>query len=331
MYVIDQSKLLKGDVLLTRENSLTSKSVRLGTFSKYSHAILYLGDSSFIHSDGDGVHSGNLQRLIFQKVSSVAVLRLKSEERHDHIDRICFFARTQVGKQYSVPQATASTVRTSHLFDDRSNRQYCSRLVAQAYEAGGLTLVHNADFCYPKELQKSPLLTVVPDCVRAATKPEIEFAESESPLEVQARATNDFLAKVRQIASEDVQTLEQVVDLLLRRQDLDDAVSRALKESGYLELWIKERLDHEWRYVDGVLRNSRLPRDEQVEVASREFEMGQADLRRFQHMSAMFQERWRVVRLKFFMLNIDLYTKLIDLQLNRIAIAEEILRRYSAI
>lgn len=128
MYIIDQSKILKGDILLTRENSLTSKSVRLGTFSKYSHAILYLGNSSFIHSDSDGVHSGNLQRLLFKQASSVTVLRLESDENRVHIDHICSFARTQVGKQYSVPQATASAVRTSHLFDDNSNRQYCSRL-----------------------------------------------------------------------------------------------------------------------------------------------------------------------------------------------------------
>ena len=330
MYIIDQSTLLKGDILLTRENSLTSKSVRLGTFSKYSHAILYVGDSSFIHSDGDGVHSGNLQRLLFKEASSVAVLRLRSEEERAHIDHICSFARTQIGKQYSVPQATASTVRTSHLLDDNSNRQYCSRLVAQSYEAGSLKLVPNADFCYPKELEKSALLAVVPDCVREATKPEIEFAESESPLEVQTGVTNDFLARARQLTNEDIQTLEQVADLLLIRHDLDDALSGALKESGYLELWVTEVLGHDWRYTVGVLRNSDLPKSEQIEVAKRELKMGQADVKRFQHMSAMYQQRWRVIKLRYFMLNIDLYTKLIDLQKQRIAVAEDILRHQSA-
>ena len=330
MYIIDQSKLIKGDILLTRENSLTSKGVRLGTFSKYSHAILYLGDSSFIHSDGDGVHSGNLQRLLFKQASSVAVLRLKSEADRAQIDYICSIARRQVGKEYSVPQATASAIRTTRLFDDNSNRQYCSRLVAQSYKAAGLKLVPKPDFCYPKELEKSALLRVIPDCVRKATEAEIEFAESESPLEVQTRVTNDFLAQARQIANEDIQTFEQVADLLLKREDFDEVFSNALKESGYLELWVTDVLRNKWRYAVGMLRDSDLSEGEQIEVAKRELEMGEADLKRFQHMSFTYQERWRVVQLRYFSLNIDLYSKLIDLQKQRISVAEDILRHQSA-
>lgn len=326
MYIVDQSKLLKGDILLTRENSLTSKIVQLGTFSKYSHAILYLGDSSFIHSDSIGVHSGNLQRLLFNDASKVVVLRLKREEDHAHIDNICSFARTQVGMQYSVPQATASVVRGARLLNDESNRQYCSRLVAQSYKAGSLILVPNPDFCYPKELEKSTHLTVVSGCVRRATQAEIEFAESESPIEVQTRITNTFLAQARQIASEDLQTFEQVVDLLLRRQELDDALSKALVKSGYLKFWQLDVHRNPWRYSVGELRNSGLPKVQQIETAKRELRSAKSETERFQQMHTRFQERWRFIQLRYFMLNINLYKKLIDLQNLRIAVAEDILQ-----
>lgn len=121
-----------------------------------------------------------------------------------------------------------------------------------------------------------------------------------------------------------------MTDLLLKRQDLDGALSQALKESGYLSLWANEVHKNKWRYTIGVLRNSDIPKGQQIETAKRELNMAHSDIKRFQHMSTIYQNGWRASQLRYFVLNLALYTKLIDLQRQRIAVAEDILRHQSS-
>ena len=61
MKKIDFSKLQPGDILLTTSHSMESWSVRFGTKSDISHAMLYVASSSVVDSTSDGVHARNLQ------------------------------------------------------------------------------------------------------------------------------------------------------------------------------------------------------------------------------------------------------------------------------
>lgn len=77
MFILDTVKLVPGDIVLTTRDAPISKAIRKATASAFSHALLYVADHSYIHSDGDGVHSGNTQRLLFSDASHAMVLRLE--------------------------------------------------------------------------------------------------------------------------------------------------------------------------------------------------------------------------------------------------------------
>ncbi len=142
MFILDADHLRVGDIILTADQTLRSKGIRVATGGSFSHTMLYVANHSYIHSDGDGVHSGNTQRRLFSKLGDAAVLRLRNPDA-SAVERACMYARTQVGKQYSKTEAMRSRkLRDAEQLED-SNRQFCSRLVAQAYSFAGVPLVPN--------------------------------------------------------------------------------------------------------------------------------------------------------------------------------------------
>lgn len=194
-----------GDIILTAQLAPVSKAVRLATGSKFSHAILYVGDGSYIHSDGQGVHSNNIQRLLIEKEGCAEVRRLID---NGYVAKACMFARSEIGKAYSVKEA----INTKNPLSKRKkiNRQFCSRLVAQAYEYSGIKIVDNADYCSPKDLQQSQFIEVVPGCLKKATDQEIEFANSPSPIQKQTEITNLILSSARNLTGKDIQSFEEL-------------------------------------------------------------------------------------------------------------------------
>lgn len=313
MYILDASELQPGDIVLTTQDAKISRGIRRLTGSSFSHAILYVARGGYIHSDAEGVHSGNTQRLLFLDPTHALALRLVRDTDRTNIQLICDYARSQVGAQYSVPEAIASRKKRGVAVGLRSNRQFCSRLVAQSYSYGGIALVPNPDYCYPTDLHNVDLVAHVPKCVRVATAAEIKFANSPNPLEIQAKATNYVLEGVRKASGEDVQTEEQVVRLLLRRPELDESSSRCLVESGYLELWRMEVKANPWRYEEVAYRWASPP----LEVRAEEIESADDLLRRFTVMRTQFAELGNRRSLKYFALQRDLYERLIAQQVKR--------------
>ncbi|MDO9405889.1 MAG: YiiX/YebB-like N1pC/P60 family cysteine hydrolase [Polaromonas sp.] len=313
MYILDESVLQPGDIVLTTQDRKVSKGIRRLTGSTFSHAILYVARGGYIHSDVNGVQSNNTQRLLFSGPGHALALRLARETDKKKIQLICDYARAQVGTQYSVSEAIASRKKRGAAVGLRSNRQFCSRLVAQSYAYGGVALVPNPDYCYPTDLYKVDLVAHVPKCLRVATAAEIEFANTPSPLEVQAQATNYVLEGVRKASGEDVQTEEQVVQLLLRRPDLDEASSRCLMESGYLELWRMEVTANPWRYEDDAFGSANPP----PEIRAEEISSAEDLLRRFTIMRTQFSALGKRRTLKYFALKRDLYERLIAQQVKR--------------
>lgn len=313
MYILDAGVLEPGDIVLTTQDAKISKGIRRLTGSSFSHVILYVARGGYIHSDAEGVHSNNTQRLLFSEPTHAMALRLVRDEDRKRIQSICDYARSQVGTQYSVPEAIASRKKRGAAVGLRTNRQFCSRLVAQSYSYGGVPLVSNPDYCYPTDLYNVDIVAHVPNCVRAAKLEEIEFANSPSPLEVQAKATNYVLNGIRRASGEDVQTEEQVVQLLLRRPELDEAASRCLIDSGYLELWRMEVKANPWRYEDVAFRVANPP----PEVRAREIESANDLLRRFTVMRSQFAALGNRHSLKYFARQLDLYERLIAQQVKR--------------
>ncbi|CAN0520164.1 unnamed protein product, partial [Ectocarpus sp. 12 AP-2014] len=274
LYIIPFSELEKGDILLTSENTATSKVVRKTTGSDFSHAILNVGSGSYIHSDSNGVHSGNLQRLLFDASENVTVLRVKCDQEKIH--QACVFARSKIGTTYSIRSAVNAKLKA--IKKENENRQFCSRLVAQAYEYAGVKLVDDASFCTPQEILESQSIQEVLGKARKATDKEINFANSENPLEKQSNITNEILSKVRKLTKKDIQTLEQITQYVIENPVHDKQISKIYKDSGYLTMWECETTKNAWRYDGRLFINLPLPIDKLIEMARFEKDSAQERL-----------------------------------------------------
>lgn len=325
MFILDSNHLRIGDIILTADKTLLSKGIRKVTGSSFSHAMLYVADHSYIHSDGDGVHSGNTQRRLFAAQGDATVLRLRNPDILA-VERACIYARTQIGKQYSKAEAIRSRKfrGTAEQLED-SNRQFCSRLVAQAYADVGVTLVPNADYCYPSDFANSQLLQVVEAPLRRASAAEIAFAQSESPIERQTRATNFILDEVRKLSGRDTQTFEQLPAFLIENPQHDQSVCALMKASGYLDFWREDLLRSAWRYDATKFQQLALPGSERKQLAQQELFAAQQQLQQFMFMYDQYMDLWQRTKLGYFTINLQLYLNLINVTKRRVDAALQVI------
>lgn len=211
-----------------------------------------------------------------------------------------------------------------------SNRQFCSRLVAQAYSVSGVALVPNADYCYPSDFVTSPLLQVVAAPLRQAHPAEIEFAQSESPLERQKRATNFILDEVRKLSGRDIQTFDQLPHFLIQSPQHDSAVCEIVKTSGYLDFWKEDVLRNPWRYDAVEFRMLPLLSGERERVARRELAAAEQQLQQFTFVYGQYMTLWQQAKLKYFANELQLYTHSIDVVKRRIEAARQVLEERPA-
>jgi len=325
LFILDVDHLRVGDIILTADQTLLSKGVRVATGGSFSHAMLYVSDHSYIHSDGDGVHSGNTQRRLFSALGDAAVLRLRNPDAST-VERACAYARTQVGKQYSKTEALRSKkFRDAAEQREDSNRQFCSRLVAQAYSFAGLPLVSNVDYCYPGDFLHTTLLQPVAAPLRQARAAEIEFAQSESPIDRQTRATNFILDEVRKLSGRDIQTFEQLPDFLILNPEHDAAVCEIVKGSGYLNFWREDVLRNPWRYDPVEFRKLPMPSGERERVAQQELRAAEQQLRQFTLVYGQYMLLWQRANLNYFAMKLLLYMSLMDVTKQRIAAAQQVI------
>ena len=325
-YLLDIRLLEPGDILLSSVGELPSAGVRKMTKSDYSHAMLYVGGGSYIHSDLTGVHADNLQRLLLDSPSRVVVLRINRPDRSSIVGEAIMYARRKVGTQYSKREAAGAVVEK--LRRDLRNRQFCSRLVAQAFAEAGVILVADANYCTPQDIFKSidsNLLVEVTGCVREASQDDLEFAASFSPLEVQRNNTNQFLEEVRRISGSDVQMQEQVAQYVVNHPEHDDAISEALQRSGYLDFWKIDVSVNPWRYDAESFLRLNLPANVLAESARDEIEMATGDIERFSFMKLQFHGINKRFPRRYFQLEVDLYARLVELHTRRREVARGVL------
>ncbi|WP_081767012.1 YiiX/YebB-like N1pC/P60 family cysteine hydrolase [Hylemonella gracilis] len=326
-FLLDTKILRPGDIVLTKQVGGISKKIRVATGSTYSHAILFVATDSYIHSDRTGVHSGNPQRLLFTNNDHATILRLKPiSTAASVLESACSYARSQIGKQYSVPEAVKSKWYRSSDKEAKVDRQFCSRLVAQAFSHAGVDLVSNTDYCYPDDFLRSRVLFTVKASIRSATRNEVSFAKSPSPLEKQAQVTNRILEQARKLTGLDIQTLNDI-DAYIEKQPIhDDAISKIFRDSGYLELWKTDLAKNPWRYNTDQFLALNESIEAKNELARREFESASNLLRSRKEMLFAYQFRLKETPLLYFQIMVNLYEKLVDLEQRRITVARNFLQ-----
>ncbi len=313
MFLLDTTKLRAGDIVLSTRNAKSARSLRKIMRSTFSHAMLYVADSSVIHADLDGTHAESTQRLLFESPDHAMVLRPIQVRHRDQLHKACEHARSLVGARYSKIEAAAAVVNRGGLSRARTLRQFCSRLVAQSYAAAGIPLVLNIDYCYPGDLFNIELVDAIPDPLRPASSAEIAFGNSPSPITEQKRITNGLMQAYRSTSGEMLENDEQVIECLVRRPELDRPFSDALVTSGYLELWRRERRVNAWRYDISILKAAVPNPAARRRLQSRELASAREAHARFLHMYATYEALAQVTPRRFFVLLSNLYDILVTL------------------
>lgn len=247
MYIFDINKLQPGDIILQRyEGNTNSEMIRKKTGSLYSHAMLYLGQSSIIEA-GDIVETNNPVRILIEDPKTVCVKRLKHEYYNEEliIDAIVY-AREAYGTEYSVMEAIRALKKPTTAIEP--NRQICTRLVAQSFAKAGLHIVDNSDYCTTKDIEESACLFDVEDFLKEATQEDIDFADSYNVLDDQTEFTKGVLEKASALLNEDVQTIEQLTNMACKYPDKAQGLCDIVRESGYLNLWELEKDAHPHEY-----------------------------------------------------------------------------------
>lgn len=327
MYLIENDKLEIGDIILIKSESRISEMVRRLTGSQYSHAILYVGVSSIIDSDGYGVQANNLQRLLIEKEDDAIVLRIKDKEKKNILSSIEFFARQKIGTEYSTEEAKIATI-AKELKAKEPNRQFCTRFIAQAYDSSGIKLVDNPDYCVPEDILKSPELVVIKDVLRKASSKEIEFANSENPSAKQSEVNNSIFKKARELSGQDIQTFEQINELIIAKPELDFEFTKFVSESGYLTFMENDIEKNPWNYnaekMIEYYKNPKIIVDTAIFFASTE----EKSRERLSMTIYSLIQLDKLYPREYFKMEIALYRKLIDFSFTRQTEALKVLKYF---
>ena len=317
-YILDPEALEKSDILLSRSDDRESRIIRQASSSEYSHAIIYVGDYSCIESNGLGVQAQNIQRMLFDNIEDVLVLRLIDYPGQKPINDVVEYARQKVGTEYSTGEARVALTKsqTSEVAKE-TNRQFCTRYVAQSYAHAGIKLVDNTDYCSPADIQKSTLLRIVPNVLIAATEAQIKFAVSENPLNRQEEIHNFIFESTREQTGKDIQTFEQLAKHLLENPDDDEKITQIVRASGYLEMWKLDSQNNPENYdYDAFVKYFEDP--EQRRYIGREIINREPEIRaRFEVNLQTMEFGYRFYQQEYFRVMIDLYNQLIILSNQR--------------
>jgi hypothetical protein len=334
-YSFDLDVILPGDILLSSDNTRVSKIISKATNGIFSHAMLNAG-MSLIHAMPDGVYSKNPQRYLRADPRQRAVYRLTPEYLKDNIisDAI-MFARSQVGALYSVPAAmlskSISKLKAPPKFD--ASKQFCSRLVAQAYAYAGINIVGSIDFCSPNDIARSEFLIPVQNGVKKLTSAEISFAKSPD-FNTHLQSINFlWLDKTRRLASRrglgNIATENDVMRLVLENPGLDKVISGYITDSEYPNFYNWDRKKNPHRYdVKDFLRKSD-NKDVLIFIMHKEIEGLNYDLQRHQlHYDAMLSNYGSYTNLRYVNIQIELAKNLLNEAITRrdtlINVAKEI-------
>lgn len=242
---LNDAVLKPGDIVLTTATATISKAIRIATRSDISHAMVYVEDRSVIDATGEGVHARNTQRLFFQEECSVYVHRLRDGISDAQLAEVRTYLRGHIGTQYSTKEAILTALGGARQW---SKKQFCSRLVAQAFSEVGIRLVTDPNFCSPANLKDSPLVVEVADATVPVTAEEASWWErNEDVPQLMRDAINTVLdgARAKDAA---IQTFDDLHRHLVNHPEDDDEFCLLLETSGYLSIWRIEQNKNPWQY-----------------------------------------------------------------------------------
>lgn len=318
-YLLDCDQLHIGDVICTKENAPISHTIRKVLSCEYSHVMIYVAHSCCIHADGDGVHTTNPQRMIFNDPSDVLVLRHKLAENmaQEELENICIYPRSKIGTEYSVADAVKAGIsaKTKKKIALKSNYQYCSRLVAESFSHAGINFSTEPSLCTPADIQDHPDFKKVNNVVRQATSEELEFAEDKrrDKIAKQTIITNDIIKASQKILGKNVQTFNDIYRELVSSPTNDEKIMSLIQESGYLTMWADDIVQCPERYLKIKYQNAATISNLKQNKIRMELSMATNDIKRYRAQRLYFIKINEQFPRKVFDQQIDLYDILLSL------------------
>lgn len=313
---LNDAVLLPGDIVLTTTTAAISRAIRIATRSDISHAMVCVDYCSVIDATGEGGHARNTQRLFLEDACAVHVLRLRSGISPAQLSAVITYMRGHVGTQYATAEALLVGLGGAPQW---SAKQFCSRLVAQAYESAGIRLVADPNFCSPADLKDSPLLVVVPDATELVSEQEVsDWLELDDVPQRMRSAINAVLDGARE-KDPTIQTFDELHRFLVFNPEHDAHFCRLLEESGYLSVWQIERDRNPWQYDLTLM--SALPDAEMSSYWWSTLHSEDAGPNRFVVNRGGYLLFWTEHRLHFFRAMVGLYETLAALHAQRIEVA----------
>ncbi|PDT38150.1 hypothetical protein CO671_01770 [Rhizobium sp. M10] len=249
---INDTILQPGDIILTTSAEAVSKAIRIATRSDISHAMVCVEGHSVIDATAEGVQARNTQRLFYEDGCSIHILRLRDGLTDAQLNAVITFMRAHIGTQYSTKEAVQTALGGRRR---PSRKQFCSRLVAQAFSHAGIELVGNTNFCSPADLKNSSLLMAIGNpAIDVPAEEKTRWDKHLDSTERMRKAINDVLDGAR-TKNKDIQTFDDIHRHLVEHPEDDDAFCAFLQRSGYLTLWQIELEKNPWQY-DVALMNA---------------------------------------------------------------------------
>jgi hypothetical protein len=317
-YILNIPSLQPGDIVLTREKTLTSIGIQTLTACRYSHAAIYVGKTT-IEATLEGVFSKNPQRLLFDKVDDVAIFRSKNKLTESEISAICSYARSKTGSLYALDEAITIRVRST-LKLDSSSRQFCSRLVAESYRFAGVDLknLRNPTYCTPRQLSLCKAFYKVDGVVREASAAEVNFANSYDPTYENQKQTYQWLNKVRALVKSkenlkhiDIQTINDVDDFLISHPEFDEEIAQFMKDSGYLDFYNHDTKQNPYRYNEQLFLITMQSQPDYYQFLEQELDKEPDMLNVFANVLDAHIRHVNSINLECFRLHLQLYINLI--------------------
>lgn len=312
-----------GDIVLSTTPESMSRIIRLAIAADISHAMICVDASSVIDSTGDGVHARNLSRIVLEPGCAGHVLRPLQPLTPKQLISVIGYARGMVGTRYSKAGAAKSVLAGV----STGRRQFCSRLVGQAYRHAGILLVDDPDRCHPGELLKSQLLMEVPDVLAELTPAQAAcIREDKDNVQEMRDGTNSLLEKARAL-SPSIESLNDIDAYLIEHPAADDHLVEALQLSGYLEFWRGNVSRCPWQYNITLMEEHPVSLEQMQNYCTNLLTDEQLGLNRFLVNRAGYVAWHTAHSHQYFAMMADLYTQLAEGHAQRVRTATVWLQR----
>lgn len=311
------------DIILTTTKKPLSGVIRAFTQSDVSHAMISVEKFSVIDSTAVGVHAQNLQRIFLPDKCSVYSLRLKKGLDDSKKNLIVNYVRSKIGTEYSKKEAILTAFGGKA---DWSQKQFCSRLVAQAFSLAGIKLVEDPNYCSPSELKESRLLYEIHPSTLPVTEKEILAIKSNLDMtEVTRNSTNKILDDARLLLSPSIQNLNDLDRHLINNPQDDGIALKIYDSSGYFDLWKTEKSKNEWQYNIEILNAISMPDEIKVSYCNNVIEDHKENIQRYRHNFEAYTNYSKNYNLGTFKHLRTLYYILIEINKKRYEVARKYL------